>query len=88
MRDADLEDELIRAVGPAAVEEVLESQGDLRTFRTFQKQPAWRGRRIDSQLHRFLGSSDRRYVRYPRLLVDALDPARIPRPLDGVLSHI
>ena len=85
---ADLEDELIRAVGPAAVEAVLESQGDLRSFRTFQKQPAWRGRSIDSQLHRFLGSSDRRYVRYPRLLVDALDPARIPRPLDGVLSHI
>lgn len=85
---ADLEDELIRAVGPAAVEAVLESQGDLRSFRTFQKQPAWRGRRIDSQLHRFLGSSDRRYVRYPRLLVDALDAARIPRPLDGALAHI
>ena len=85
---ADLEDELIRAVGPAGVEAVLETHGDLRTFRTFQKQPAWRGRRIDRQLHRFLGSSDRRYVRYPRLLVEALDRSRVPRPLDGVLSHI
>ncbi len=42
--DADLEDELIRALGAAAVERVLEAQGGLRSFRTLQKQPAWRGR--------------------------------------------
>ncbi|HEY8760419.1 MAG TPA: ATP-dependent endonuclease, partial [Candidatus Dormibacteraeota bacterium] len=41
---ADLEDELIRALGPAAVERVLDAQGDLESLRTFQKQPAWRGR--------------------------------------------
>src|ERR1700726_3815844 len=41
---ADLEDELIRALGVAAVERVLEAQGDLDAFRTFQKQAAWRGR--------------------------------------------
>ena len=34
--DADLEDELIRAAGPAVVEEVIRSQGDLGSFRTFQ----------------------------------------------------
>ncbi|MEL6984961.1 MAG: TOPRIM nucleotidyl transferase/hydrolase domain-containing protein, partial [Actinomycetota bacterium] len=38
----DLEEELIRAVGPDAVEAVIESQGDLGSFRTFQKQPDWR----------------------------------------------
>jgi hypothetical protein len=84
----DLEDELIRALGPASVEAVLDSQGDLRSFRIFQKQPAWRGRRIEAQLRRFMGSADRRSIRYARLLVDALDPARIPRPLDGVLAHV
>lgn len=83
---ADLEDELIRALGPAAVEAVLASHGDLGPFRTFQKQPAWRGQRIDAQLRRFLGSADRRKLRYARLLVDALDLERVPRPLDRVLA--
>jgi hypothetical protein len=84
----DLEDELIRALGPASVEAALASQGDLGAFRTFQKQPPWRGRRIEAQLRRFMGSADRRKLRYARLLVDALDPAQVPRPLDGVLAHV
>ena len=40
---ADLEDELIRSLGAAAVEEVIAGQGELASFRTFQKQPAWQG---------------------------------------------
>jgi hypothetical protein len=84
----DLEDELIRALGSASVEAVLEDQGDLAAFRTFQKQPAWRGRRIEHQLRRFMGSADRRKLRYARLLVDALDLAAVPAPLEGVLAHV
>jgi OLD-like protein len=84
----DLEDELIRALGPASVEAVLDSQGDLGPFRTFQKQPAWRGQRVEAQLRRFMGSADRRKLRYARLLVEALDLAQVPRPLDGVLAHL
>ena len=84
----DLEDELIRALGPASVEAVLDSQGELGSFRTFQRQPAWRGRRIEAQLRRFLCSADRRHIRYARLLVEALDLAEVPRPLDGVLAHV
>jgi hypothetical protein len=86
--DADLEDELIRALGAASVERVLDTHGDLGPFRTFQKQPAWRGRSIEAQLRRFLCSADRRSIRYARLLVDAVDLARAPRPLDGVLAHV
>jgi hypothetical protein len=85
---ADLEDELIRALGPASVEAVLDSRGDLGPFRTFQRQPAWRGRSIEAQLRRFMGSADRRKLRYARLLVDALDLSQIPRPLDRVLAHV
>jgi hypothetical protein len=85
---ADLEDELIRALGFASVEAVLHSQGDLGSFRTFQKQPAWRGQSIEGQLRRFMGSADRRKIRYARLLVDALDLADVPRPLDGVLARV
>ncbi len=84
----DLEDELIRALGAASIEAVLEYQGDLGSFRTFQKQPAWRGRPTEAQLRRYMGSADRRKLRYARLLVDALDLDRVPRPLDRVLAHV
>ncbi len=85
---ADLEDELIRATGIDAALELLDANGDLHSFRTFQRQPAWRGRRVESQLRRFMGSADRRKIRYARIFVEALDPARIPRPLEGVLSRV
>ncbi len=83
----DLEDELIRALGAEAVEQVLDSQGYLGSFRTFQKQPAWRGRPTEAQLRRFLGSSAGK-ARFAPLFVHALDLARMPRPLDGVLAHV
>jgi len=38
----DLEDELIRALRVASVERVIEAQGEIRSFRVFQKQPAQR----------------------------------------------
>lgn len=86
--DADLEDELIRALGTAAVEKVVGAQGELGSFRTLQKQPAWRERPHEEQLRRFLGSGARRKIRYARLLVDALDLSQVPRPLDLVLAHV
>ena len=85
---ADLEDELIRALGASTVEEVVAANGDLGPWLTFQKQPEWRGRPTEAQLRRFMGSGGRRKIRYARLLVDALDLARVPRPLEGVLAHI
>jgi len=86
--EADLEDELIRALGAAAVEHVVEAQGELGSFRTLQKQAAWRGRPTEDQLRRFMGSGGRRKIRYARLLVEALQPAQVPRPLDLVLTHV
>jgi hypothetical protein len=85
---ADLEDELIRALGAASVEQIVDAQGDLGSFRTLQKQPAWQGRRPEEQLRRFMGSGGSRKIRYARLLVEALDLSRVPRPLDGVLDHL
>ena len=86
--DADLEEELIRALGAEAVEEVVRAHGDLTPFRTFQKQPEWRGRPAEQQLRRFMGSGGRRKIRYARFLVEALEPAQVPRPLDRVLTHV
>ena len=86
--DADLEDELIRALGVAAVEQIVEGQGELGSFRILQKQPAQRGRSDEAQLRRFMGSRGGRKIRYAPLLVEALDLARVPRPLDRVLAHV
>ena len=86
--EADLEDELIRALGPDAVEHVVETRGDIAPFRTLQKQPEWRGRPLHDQLRRFFGSGGRRKIRYARFLVEALEPVRVPRPLDRVLRHV
>ncbi|HEY9064728.1 MAG TPA: ATP-dependent endonuclease [Burkholderiaceae bacterium] len=83
--DADLEDELIRALGTAAVERVLDAEGDLASFRRFQDQPGQRGRDLHAQLRRFLGTRAGRKVRYGALLVDALDLDRVPRALDLAL---
>jgi len=85
---ADLEDELIRALGAESVEELVDGQGELGSFRTLQKQPAWRGRKTEEQLRRFMGSGGSRKIHYARLLVNALDLTEVPRPLDQVLAHV
>jgi hypothetical protein len=85
----DLEDELIRAMGMAAVEDLLDAHGDLAAFRSFQNQPAWRGRPRDAQMRRFLCSGSRRKLRYVRLLVEAaIGRDALPHPLDGLLAAV
>jgi len=77
----DLEHELVQAAGAAAVEGVIAAEGELSSFRTFQKQPAKRALPYEEQLWRFMWN---RKGRYAPLLVRALDLDRVPRPLDGV----
>jgi hypothetical protein len=81
----DLEDELVRAVGPEDVEQVIAAEGELRAFRTFQRQLAKRDLPYEEQLWRFMWN---RKQRYATLLVEAVDLARVPRPLDRVLAHV
>jgi hypothetical protein len=83
----DLEDELIRALGADRVEEVVSAQGELDTFRSFQNQLFWRGRPVEMQLRRWLQNGGRQH-RYPPLLVEAMEPDEIPRPLAGVLAAV
>lgn len=85
---ADLEDELIRSLGATAVEHIVDAQGELRAFRTLQKQPAQQGRTTEEQLRRFIGTRGGRKIQYAPLLVDALDLTRVPLPLDRVLAHV
>jgi hypothetical protein len=81
----DLEDELVRSVGAEDVERVIASEGELASFRTFQKQPAKRELPYEEQLWRFMWN---RKQRYATLLVQTVDLDRVPRPLDGVLAHV
>jgi hypothetical protein len=85
---ADLEDELIRALGVDAVLDLLDRQGELRSFEILGKQPQHAGRPIDQQLRRFMGTRATRKVRYGRLLVEALNPARAPGPLNRLLDAV
>ena len=84
----DLEDELIRALGTDAVERVVETQGELDAFRTFQRQPQWRGRTDEERFRRFFGTYSGRKIRSASALVDALDLTRVPLPLDALLAHV
>ena len=82
--DADLEDELIRSLGIERVLEIIEDEGELQSFRTYQKQPAHSARALEQQVHGFMWN---RKFRYAQLLVDALDLDRVPYPLAGVLAY-
>ncbi|HWM37782.1 MAG TPA: TOPRIM nucleotidyl transferase/hydrolase domain-containing protein [Streptomyces sp.] len=85
---ADLEDELIRALGVTRVEELVRAEGELRALQAFLRQPAQRGRTSQQQLRRFLGTKKGRKIHYGRVLVEALDPDRTPAPLDGLLTSL
>ncbi|MGW1733814.1 TOPRIM nucleotidyl transferase/hydrolase domain-containing protein [Streptomyces sp. AM2-3-1] len=85
---ADLEDELIRALGTSRVEEIIRDEGDLRAWQTFLRQPAQHGRPRQQQLRRFLGTKKGRKIRYGRLLVETLDLGRVPAPLDDLVTSL
>lgn len=76
----DLEDELIRALDPDELRALLEAEGDLGSFRTMQKQPAWRGHPFAAQMHRWMRSISGRTNRYADAILRSPD-ARLPRPL-------
>ncbi|HYH82034.1 MAG TPA: TOPRIM nucleotidyl transferase/hydrolase domain-containing protein [Longimicrobium sp.] len=85
---ADLEDELIRALGSEAVQQVLEAQGELASFRRFQAMPHHRLTPVDQQLRRFLGTRATRKIRSARCLVERLDLDRLPPPLTQLAARL
>jgi Overcoming lysogenization defect protein-like, TOPRIM domain len=85
---ADLEDELIRALGTGRVEDLIEAEGESGPFLTFTRQPAHRDTARDRQLRRFMGTRSGRKIRYGHLLAAALDLTVIPAPLASLLSAV
>lgn len=86
--DADLEDELIRALGIDAMLAFIDAQGEGDSFRTMQRQPAQRDRSVADQLHRFIGAKSGRKSRYAPRLVDAMQLERTPKPLAALVAAI
>jgi hypothetical protein len=86
--DRDLEDELIRAVGPDDVCRVIDDENESRPWQTFQQQPAQAGRPVEARLRRFIGTKSGRKIRYGRLLVEALDLDRVPAPLALLMAAL
>lgn len=85
---ADLEDELVRALGVEAVEAVIEAAGEARSLRLLSGMPAQRDWTREAVLRRFLGVRSGRKARYAALLVEALEPGRVPEPLAAVLDRV
>ena len=85
---ADLEDELVRALGADGVEAVIDAAGETRSLRLLAGMPAQRGRTREDVLRRFLGVRSGRKARYAALLVEALAVERVPPPLVAVLSQV
>lgn len=85
--EADLEDELIRALGAPAVLDVVDAAGDRDSWQILTHQPFHRGRPAEAVLRRFMGTTGGRKIRYAGLLVEAaVDLDRVPPPLDELLS--
>lgn len=84
--EADLEDELIRALGVDRVVAVIEAEGELASLRLLQKQPAQRDRTVVQHLRRFTSSHSGRKLRYAEALVRALDLDAVPTPLLALLD--
>jgi hypothetical protein len=84
----DLEDELMRALGPTQVRDVLRGLGLTARFAAFTQQPAWSARGFHEQAHRFAGVASGRKELMAAALAAALDPDALPAPLQGLLDDI
>ena len=85
---ADLEDELIRALGVETVEAVIEAAGETRSLELLAQMPVQRDWPREAVLRRFFGARSGRKARYAALLVDALEADRVPEPLAAVLARV
>ena len=85
--DRDLEDELIRALGPDRVLELIEKVGDRGRWDVLRHQPFHRDRPTVEVLRRFVGTATGRKLKYAGLLAAALDPHEVPAPLVAVLDE-
>lgn len=85
---SDLEDELIRALGPDRAVAVLRQEGLLDKLAVLQQQPAWRGRPLEEALHRFAGVASGRKELFAGALAATLTPETVPEPLRLLVERL
>lgn len=85
---ADLEDELIRALGTDRVMEVLERLGLAHRLMAFRRQVLWRDRPLHECLHRFAGIASGRKILLAGELAAALEPEEAPPPLRRLVTDL
>ena len=84
----DLEDELIRALGPDRALGVIDAAGMGAKFAVLTQQLAWRGRPVTEQLRRFCGVASGRKEYLAGQLAGALTAGEAPEPLRQLLAQI
>ena len=84
----DLELELARAIGVAEMTSLLDANGDLRNFRSFQDQPAHRDHEALEQVRRFVSASGSRKATYAALMAQSVAFEAVPEPLEGLINWI
>ena len=84
----DIEEELIRALGPDTVIDLIRFSGESKSWERLSWEPAQRGRPVEARLRRFFGSQSGRKLKYGALLAGALEPAQVPAPLQGSVERL
>lgn len=85
---ADLEEELIRALGNERAVDVIETLGLAQKLHTLRQQPAWQDHSLATQLHRFCGVASGRKELLAGALAAALGPHDMPDPLQRLIERI
>lgn len=85
---ADLEEELIRALGTDRVVAVIAQLGLDTKLATLQQQPAWQERPLAEQLHRFCGVASGRKELLAGALAAAIRPDEAPEPLQALVDRL
>lgn len=85
---ADLEDELLRALGTTRALEVLGRLGLSDKLDALRHQPAWRDRPLLEQLHRFAGVASGRKELLAGELTAELAGEELPEPLRLLLDRL
>lgn len=86
--EADLEDELIRALGPNRARDALVGAGLGSKLEALQLQAAWADRPLAEQIHRFCGVASGRKELAAGILAAALAEDEIPEPMAMLLDRL
>jgi hypothetical protein len=86
--DRDLEDELIRALGPRRAAEVVRLAGIGDSFDRMSRQPQWRDEPLAAQLRRFAGAGAGRKELLAEAWATALLPGAVPAPLADAMAWL